>query len=76
MHNLKPLSFPFRRVLCCVAVGEKPLLHCAWLVARVGVLWCIVAGTNPEPLFSAALGLNYALGFLAGVSVLCASKSG
>jgi hypothetical protein len=31
-------------VLCCSAVGGAPLLHCAWLVVRVGVLWCIVVG--------------------------------
>jgi hypothetical protein len=54
------------------------LFHCAWLVARVGVLWYIVVGETQtlEPPFSAALGLTAALGFLVRVGVLCASKSG
>jgi len=65
---LKPISLSLRGVgvLCYTAVSRNlsppfPLLHCAWLVVRVGVLWaCCVAlqsEPEPEPPFSTALGL-------------------
>jgi hypothetical protein len=54
-------------------VGGTPLLHCALLVVRVGVLCCIISGETLEPHFSAALGLTAALGLFVRVSVLCSS---
>jgi hypothetical protein len=57
---LKSLSFSLRGVLCCIAVGYMPLLHCAWLVVRADVLCCIIVGTA-------------ALAFLVRVRALCVS---
>ena len=34
------------------AVEETPLLHCAWLVVRLGVLWHIAVGGDPRTPFS------------------------
>jgi hypothetical protein len=48
-----------------------PLLHCTWLVVRVGVLCCILAEGDPRTPLFAALGLTASLGFLVRVSVLC-----
>jgi len=64
---LKPISLSLRGVgvLCYTAVSRNlsppfPLLHCAWLVVRVGVLWacCVALQSEPEPdpPFSTALG--------------------
>jgi hypothetical protein len=47
-----------------------PLLHYVWFVVRVGVLYWAVVDGDPRAPFSAALGLNSALGFLVRVSVL------
>jgi hypothetical protein len=59
------------RERCCIAIRGTPLLHCAWLVVRVGVLCCILVGGDTRTPFSAALALTAALGFLVRVSVLC-----
>ena len=45
---MKSLSLSLRSVLCCVAVEGISLLHCAWLVVRVGVLCCIESGADPR----------------------------
>ena len=58
-------------VLCCIAVGGIPLLHCAWLVVRVSVLYCIVVRGNPRTPYSAALGLTAALCFLVRKRAVC-----
>jgi hypothetical protein len=48
-------------LLCCIAVGVMSLLHCAWLVLRVGVLCCIVVGQDPRtPFFRCARPHRYA----------------
>ena len=41
--------------VCCIAVGRISLLHCAWLVVRVGVLCCIVVGGRLPSSFSLSL---------------------
>ena len=55
---LKPISLSLRGVgvLCYTAVSRNlsppfPLLHCAWLVVRVRVLWacCVALQSEPEP---------------------------
>jgi hypothetical protein len=56
----------WRVVLICRR--RNVLLHCAWLVVRVGVLCCIVVGGDPEPPFSAALDRTSAFGFVVRVS--------
>ena len=74
---LKPISLSLRGVgvLCYTAVSRNlsppfPLLHCAWLVVRVRVLWaccararavgvlcCTAVRARAPPFFSTALGL-------------------
>jgi hypothetical protein len=64
---MKSLLLSLRGVLCCIAVGGMPFLHCTWLVARVGVCVVSQSGETPEPAFTAALGV------VVRVSVLCVS---